>query len=467
MNWTIVLLVVGFFAYLVSICYFSILRFTTFNAEYYDLGIMTQVVHNSSLGRIFSMTLPETILNTTRGAVHLDPLILITVPFYKIFPSPITLLIIQTAFLALGGILIYLIAKKIGLDEKWSVLVSYCWWLYPPIEWSNMYDFHAVVLGGVLMLGVVLADLSGKRNIGMLISLLVLISKEQAGLVVGMYYLFIWWQMGMKKKENLALLMWSMIAFIYALGAMFVVIPHLRGGSHFALERYQYSKVPLEFLGQIFSNIFNFTSIETGLVILLGGGWIGLLGYIWMFPALPDLAINLLSQAEGMKGIYHHYSALTTPFVFLSIIFGLKKVLDKNFVSREVLATIFIIGILINSLLFSPLPYSKKTDINLINRRLSKESILLIKNWQSLLKSDEAKLSVTNRLAPHFAQRKTLSRFPAGSEGRVDYVMILKSDINSEWLEPAKSVGAYLRLHNDKIYSKISENEELELWKLN
>lgn len=458
---------VGFFVYFASFSYLSILRFTSFNAEYYDLGIMTQVVHNSSLGRIFTMTLPETVINATRGAVHLDPLILIITPFYKIFPSPITLLIIQTAFLAVGGILIFLIARKLGLNDKWSILVSYSWWLYPPIMWSNMYDFHAVVLGGVLMLGVVLADLSGKRKIGMLLSLLVIISKEQAGLVVGMYYFFTWWQMGVKKKENFSLMLWSMIAFTYALGAMFVMIPYLRGGNHFALERYHYSKEPIMFLSQIFSSVFNLTSVETGLVMLLGGGWIGLVGWVWMFPALPDLAINLLSQAEGMKGIYHHYSALTTPFVFLSIIFGLKSILAKKIASKELLATIFIIGISLNTLLFSPLPYSKKVDVNLLNRRLSKSSINLLKNWQRLLESDEISLSVTNRLAPHFAGRKALSRFPAGSEGRAEYVMILKSDINSEWLEPAKSVGAYLRLHNDKIYSKISENEELELWKLN
>lgn len=467
MNWPIVCLIVGFFAYLTSISYFSILRFTTFNAEYYDLGIMTQVLHNATLSRIFTMTLPETVINTTRGAVHLDPLILLVAPFYKIFPTPITLLIVQTLFLAMGGILIFLIAKKVGLDDKWSLISAFCWWLYPPLQWSNMFDFHAVVLGGVLMLAVVLAQISGRYRLGFLISMLVLLSKEQAGLIVSMYYLSVWWQMGVKKRENLTFLFWSAIAFLYAICAMFVFIPFLRGGSHFALERYHYSKNPIKLLGQLFPNIINHTSFETGFVMILGGGWIGLMALVWIFPALPDIAINLLAQTEGTKSIYHHYSSLTTPFVFLTLIYGLKKIINGKLISEKLVLIFLFIGVFLNSLFFSPLPYSKKADINLLSRRLKSESIQILKSWQILLKSDDISLSVTNRLAPHFAGRKTLSRFPAGSEGSAEYVMILKNDINFEWLEPEKSIGAYLRLHNDKIYKKISENEELELWKLN
>ena len=110
--WLAIVIYIAIFSFL------SIRRFQTLNSHYYDLGIMNQVVYNTSRGKFLQMTDQVMKKNIDRMAVHFDPILAVFAPLYYIYQGPETLLIVQTVILALGAWAVFLIAKKIGIKFK-------------------------------------------------------------------------------------------------------------------------------------------------------------------------------------------------------------------------------------------------------------------------------------------------------------------------------------------------------------
>ena len=113
--WFCIVFFIIFFSYL------SIKRYQTLNSYYYDLGIMNQVVYNTSKGRFLEMTNQELKRNASRLAIHFDPILALFAPFYKIYEGPEILLIGQALILGLGAWAVCLISEKI-LKKKFLVL---------------------------------------------------------------------------------------------------------------------------------------------------------------------------------------------------------------------------------------------------------------------------------------------------------------------------------------------------------
>ena len=100
---------------IVSISIYIILLFSANIIKLYyglynglDLAISNQVFWNSINGNLFESSIqPPSYL-----AYHFAVFNLFILPFYKIIPSPLTLLFIQTIFLAIAAFPLYGIAKK-------------------------------------------------------------------------------------------------------------------------------------------------------------------------------------------------------------------------------------------------------------------------------------------------------------------------------------------------------------------
>ena len=112
--WIFILIFIVIFSYL------SIKRYRTLNSYYYDLGIMNQVVYNTLRGRFLEMTNQDLKRNTSRLAIHFDPILALFAPFYKIYPGPEVLLIGQAIILGLGAWAVFLIAEKVLKDSSTS-----------------------------------------------------------------------------------------------------------------------------------------------------------------------------------------------------------------------------------------------------------------------------------------------------------------------------------------------------------
>ena len=138
--------------YIVIFSYLSIKRFITLNSHYYDLGIMNQVVYNTSKGHFLEMTDQQLKKNINRMAVHFDPILALFAPLYYIYKGPETLLVSQSIIVGLGALAVFLIANKVLKKDWMSLFFAAVYLFYFPVERANLFDFHAVVLATTFFL---------------------------------------------------------------------------------------------------------------------------------------------------------------------------------------------------------------------------------------------------------------------------------------------------------------------------
>ena len=117
------------------------LRYKTFSSPNFDFGLFCNMFHNMKETGLPMVTSERNGL-LSHFAVHISPVYYILLPFYYIFPSPLTLQIGQAVVLASGVIPVFLIAKRLGLSAKVAVLVSGIYALYPAISCGCFYDIH-------------------------------------------------------------------------------------------------------------------------------------------------------------------------------------------------------------------------------------------------------------------------------------------------------------------------------------
>jgi|GEM_PF-1180391 len=125
------------------------LRHYNFQTQTSDMAIFVNTMWNTIHGQWMLNTLEE--VPNTLG-VHMSPILFLLVPFYWLFTSPYTLLIIQTIAVALGAYPLFLLARKVLENDKIAAAIAISYLLYPGLEWANFYDFHPIAFFPTLFL---------------------------------------------------------------------------------------------------------------------------------------------------------------------------------------------------------------------------------------------------------------------------------------------------------------------------
>lgn len=463
--WFCIIFFVIFFSYL------SIKRYRTLNSYYYDLGIMNQVVYNTSQGRFLEMTNQELIKNTNRLAIHFDPILALFAPFYKIYSGPEVLLIGQSIILGLGALAVFLISKQVLNKNLISLVFSLLYLLSFPVQRVSLFDFHAVTLSTTFFLFALYFNLVNKNKFYFLFIFLALLTKENVGLVViflGLYLIFV------KKQKRLGVIT-SLTGLIFFVSTVYFIIPYFRGNEHFALKYFVDIKLRLK---TIIVDGFSYTKL------LILPNFYSLFSPLTLLISLPEWAINILSINPNMRSILFHYNSIIVSFLFYSLILGYRNFnrLIKSKLIKNLILIIFIILNLRSIYLYNPIPYFVKRPVNYQNlNQITEKSV---KIWQEKLKNENIKVSTTPKLAPFFTTRKYYYNFlydSAFSEIGLtekdilkkemnkyvlaDYVIINKleiGDVNKETL-PTKF---YQHLRKNNNFRMIfSDNQEIEVYK--
>ncbi|MDA4114704.1 MAG: DUF2079 domain-containing protein [Thaumarchaeota archaeon] len=130
-------------AYTLIMSYVVLLRYYSFQTHAFDLGIFSQAFSTALHGRLFYET-PDQLLIPSGSflGVHFNLLMFLLLPLYALFPSPQTLLILQTIFVALGAVPIFLVARRIVGSERIALAMALVYLVNPAIISLNFYDFH-------------------------------------------------------------------------------------------------------------------------------------------------------------------------------------------------------------------------------------------------------------------------------------------------------------------------------------
>ena len=192
----------------------TVYRYLTYSNSTFDFGIFTQMYENMKQTGSISTTLERNRVLSHFG-VHFSPIFYIALPIYFIFPSPVTVQLIQAFMVALPVIPIVLISRKYKLSNWMTVGAVLLYALYPATAGGTLYDIHENCFLTFLLLMAIWAIEKKKDILTAIMVLLVFFVKEDAPvyiMVLGTFYLF----SRKDKKRGLILMVSSAIYFIIA-----------------------------------------------------------------------------------------------------------------------------------------------------------------------------------------------------------------------------------------------------------
>ena len=330
------LLILFTVVYALVMSYQAILRYDTFKAGAFDLGNMDQVLWNTIHGRFFQFTNQaiDWYGPPTRLAIHFEPVILPLSLLYAFHADPRILLVFQTLALMSGALPVFLLTRR-SLPE-WPVfaaLMVAAYLVSPALLGLNIFDFHPVSLATPLLLYAILA-LTYKRYVWFLIAcILASMCKEDIPLTIAVFGILLIWKYKLPRLGTALIiggLLWSLLAFK-------VIIPHFYPGIQANNYWYRY-----EALGSspgaaianllihpwlLFTTFFTLDRFDYLFNLLRSVGFLPLLAPEWLLPALPSLAVNLLSTDPLLYSGVYHYNAAIIPFIMLAAIHGARRLL--------------------------------------------------------------------------------------------------------------------------------------------
>ncbi len=472
-NWHEILLALIISIYIIWFSYFSVLRHNSGYTAFYDLGIMDQVVYNSSQGRFLELTSLTGTENINRLGIHSDILLLFLSPFYWIYKGPETLLVIQSIVLGLGGLGIYLLSKKVLKNKNISLVFAFSYLMYVPMQRANIFDFHAVTLATSLLIFMFYFDYLEKYWLGFLFLILSIFSKEQVAFTTFFYGAYLFYRNFKEKKDLKYPIFISLFSLVWVFSSFKFIIPFFaKDGVHFAMSRFdQYGFSPKGIIigilskpDMIIGQLTSYDGLRYFWFLFAPLLFIPFLSPFIAFLPIADFGINLLSNDPNMRNIIFHYTSVINPFVFIGGIFGLKTIISKykkfpiNF-----LCGVLVVVTIIFSVVKSPLPYSFEKEIHpFLYPALN---IKTINSWKEKLNNENIVVSATPRVAPHLTQRKKFFIFDK-RYFYSDYIVIQIGEVNSMiYPYTEETLATYNLLRNDKNFEKIYTDGALEVYK--
>ena len=315
-------------AYLFIFGSMSCLRYISLHSTIADLGFyenrIWQIAHNGKF---------EYLING-----HFSPILFIHAVIYKVIPSTITLLILQTVTIALASIPLFSISTRYLKNNKLSLFVVIVFFLFTAVEYNNLFDFHPdhVFIALILLCFYFLE--TNKKGWFLFVAILSSFVKEPylfgvaaLGLYTAVRYK--WYKTGI----SISLLSMALF-FIHAK----IILPHYYGGTNPVIESQSGS---YSYLGNSFSGIIktiignpsivikeliNLKKVLFVYVLFVPLLLIPLLSPATLVLTLPSFAIQLLSTCPLHYTFNNQYTASLIPFVFVSFVYGLKKLSAKK-----------------------------------------------------------------------------------------------------------------------------------------
>jgi uncharacterized membrane protein len=411
-------------AYLVVYGTLAILRHRTFHSFGFDLALFDQVFWNTTQGRLFESTIsqadprPHSYLGD-----HWSPVYGLLAPFYRAYPHPETLLVIQTLLLGLGALPIYLLARlklEPGFQRLACVLAYF---LFLPVGYISLLDFHDVALS-VLPLGLALYFLETERHWWFLVCLAVtfLIKEEMPLIAVGFgaYAL-----LGKRLVPlGLGVIAVSLVTFLVLLQ---IAIPHYAGGAAYPYLAGRYGALgstPLQIIQTVVSNplkvahvLFQFKKLA--FVVGLFGPVLGLTALArWAgVLVLPTLGYLLLS---GYQPEYSFATQYPVPLVALILGTSILALARLPAGWRSPAAAAMIVSSLVFSFLFGDLPFSRHFDTS----RFTVEPRVAAFSAAIDQIGSDASVAAQDGFASHLSERRRIYSLSYEGVSGAEYVVL-------------------------------------------
>jgi len=444
---------------------------------YYTLkgGMMADPFHKYAFGKWYNqngelMFEPGIIKSwDSHFSIHFTPIIFFIVPFYLFFEGPLFLLYLQVLLVGLSAVPLYFIAKSVFKEKYIPLIITVVYLFFRHLLMGLMYDFHTEMFFPLFLLGGYYFIVIKKRPLLYLFFVtLALFIKENIAFYLFFFGIFLFFKIKIRKYG----LVTSILSLLYLLLALGIIIPYFRSqeglkGSY----EFLYTRGHLgENFTQVLWNFFIhpgvlFEGVSPGILLRKLSNLILPLLILPLFSSyvlliLPPLLIAIISRNPKMYTFGHYYSATLLPFIFLSLIYGLKNL--SNFFEKKrknKIKKIFLIILIL--LLLINITNSNFWRIIRPSRYRALHDYKQVKQIINQLPPD-ASVATLSSIIPHIPKRKNIYMLPEVNNAKY---IIIDSGINLWPFKKEEFENFINKLSNQIEWTCIKECGKIKLFK--
>ena len=305
----------------------SYMKYISFHDTVFDLGVSSYLIKNA-----------------TSSSVQYQKLIyFLMFPVYHFFPSQIGLMVFQDAFICAGSIPLYFISRKIIENRKYSGIISILWLMYFPLAGVQWFDFHFMALFPTLFLIGFAFFVYGRYRESLVFMYLAGITDLLAPVILIFFILILVFKKSRVPKYYLYAIL---IPIIIVMVSVIIIEPGYIGGfinfhSLSTNPGILYSSLNRKILYFVLAGIpLAFISFIVPEIILI----IPYMGLVFAHNYVPYF-----------QPVLYQYPALIASGMFISFIYGLKRIESTKFkVQIKHVMPVVIAITIITWLLFTP-----------------------------------------------------------------------------------------------------------------
>jgi uncharacterized membrane protein len=315
--WAVAVVVFGAFATI------SVARYVRLQPASYDLGIFTEYVKQYAHLRAPIVDAREPGLDLLGD--HFHPIVALLAPFFRVFPSPVTLLIAQALLAAVSVLPVYQAGTELlGRGSARAICAAYglSWGLQQMVN----DDFHEIAFAVPLLAFSLSALARGRVRTAALWALPLVLVKEDQGFTVAALGLVIALGYG-ERVVGAALAAWGLGCSLLEIA---VIIPHFNpehAYSYWSIGGEVGSGGGAVTVGGLAHQLLasSHVKVETLVLILLPTAFLALRSPLCAV-IVPSLALRFIATSPVYWVTTYHYNATVMPVVFVAAIDGMARI---------------------------------------------------------------------------------------------------------------------------------------------
>ncbi len=412
--------------------FFSLATFLILVCRHFSLGtgwdnaIYDQAIFNSSQGRLYFSELKN---NRSLFADHFEPISLLLVPFYWLYPTPIWLFFAKAVIVFCSGLGVFKLAEQTRLSRSLTLFLILSLMLFVGYRGTILTDFYPINFVTPLLLFLFYyCSISPAKTF--VLAALCLCCKEYVGIYMACFGVYMFFRFPGKQSKLTAAMIFCLAVSHYFLVTK-IVMPYF-GQDEFYLNRYSHlgkdlPEIVLTLLTPwlLIPAVLSLKKIKYLIYFFGHLAFLPLLAWQEFILCLPFLAQNLLSNQDYHVSLKSHYAAEAVAIIYYLAVKGIAKftTMERKIEQKQLLAVLF----------FCLIAFHGKSEMFDLRR-----DILQLNRYSMISKAYEVVpkdmvVSAQNNLLPHFSARQSSYLYPDDSRASV---VIISKDLDPWPLRP-------------------------------
>ncbi len=313
----------------------AVARHRAFWTGRFDLGNMVQAVWSTAQGRPLETTEVGGEQISRLGA-HVDPVLVLFAPLWRLWPAPEMLLVTQAGIVALGALPAFWIGRRVLADDRLALAIAGAYLLMPALQYAVLFDFHPVTLAAPLLMTCLWAVIAERPLAFAIAGAVALTTQEQIGLLVA--GIAIW--AAVRTPAARRFYIWiSTAAATWSVLAIAVVIPAFsaEGGNPHGNRFGELGDTQGEVLTTIATRPWELVMVMADPshlayipMLLAPVLFAPVLAPGVLAAALPQLGLNMLAAGEPPRMVEFHYAVTLVPFIVAATALGIRRLAERR-----------------------------------------------------------------------------------------------------------------------------------------